>query len=122
MILKEPSTTCKSAIGVLSRYWHDYPFDTFSYYINEYFNIELQIEYLNDDYFHDQEWKYLLLIYIHMKKYFDAQSDVYEMKIEWKDALVIQELIINLLSIPSMERFMNKERKNPYYRWIWDFY
>jgi len=122
MNIKEWSIKCKSAIWVLTRYWHDYPFDTFSYYINEYFNIDLQVEYLNNKYFYDEEWKYLLLIYIHMKKYFDSQDDVYDMKIKWKDATIIQNFIIKLLSLPSMERFMKVERKNPYYKWIWDFY
>lgn len=112
----------KSPIWILSRWGNEYSYDTFNYYIHDYFNPELQKVFIKDGVFSNEELKYMLFLYIKMKVYFENQEDVWNMDLKDSWAKEIEDIIIKFLSLPSMERFMREERKNPYYKWIWKFY
>lgn len=109
-------------IGVLSRWKNEYSYDTFNYFINDYFNPTLQKKFTENNVYTDEELKILLCIYNGMKKYFGEHNDIWNMELNDDRANEIEKNIIKLLSLPSMERFMRVIRENPYYKWIWDFY
>ena len=99
-----------------------YPYDTFNYFLNDEFNEGIQLEIKKNKIFSDEEFSILLDIYSTMRTYFDNHEDVWTIDMNDYEAQVIKNKIINFLSLSSMQKDMEIIRKNPYYRWIWNFY
>ncbi len=106
-------------------------FDNFLNEMTWEFNSKKQIECIENNIFSDQELKYLLYIYILMNRLLlQKQWEHVEWKIDiWVDwtleesgMIDIKKFIVRLLSLPSMKNDMDIIRKNPSYKWIWDFY
>lgn len=95
------------------------------------FHTDKHKEYFNNKIFSDEELKFLYYIYILIeelwnRKHIEEQKWLIDVRKDWKihdeDTKYILETIERFLSLPSMERYMAEIRKNPYYKWIWDFY
>ena len=103
--------------GVMDNY------ELFDNYLIFFFNPESQKVYIDNETFSEEEMTYMMKIYHLM---YDYLQDTYTIENEivfWNEKTdYIKALIIELLSLTSMERYMKKIRKNPYYKGIWNFY
>ena len=68
----------------------------------------------------------IFFIYIKIDFYYKNHPEIWdddmEIMIQNEEILEIRKNIIALLSLPTMDRFMQYIRTNPFYKWIWDFY
>lgn len=112
-----------SPISVLSLWNNMNNFLVFDNFIIFFFNPKLQKKFIENKVYTDEEMKYLLHIYILMDKYLRETYTVEDEIVLWNEKTdYIEKMIIKLLSLPSMEKYMHEIRKNPCYKWIWDFY
>lgn len=98
-------------------------FDTFSNIVWVDFTISTQKKLFHTEIFTNEEWKYLLIIFILMKQFFLDYPDLsIKENINNSKMLFIKHLDIELLSLDTMNRFMSEIRAYENYKWIWDFY
>jgi hypothetical protein len=65
----------------------------------------------------DKEFKLLIQIYELIDKYWHKHPEIWEdTNLEDDEVIEIKKLVVELLSIPSMERFMIEIRKNKFYK------
>jgi len=78
-----------SPISTLSTWNVAIPYDTFNYFINDYFSPKLQKKLINAEAYSKEELNYLITLYNLMKKYFEDQDDVWQMELKDERALEI---------------------------------